>query len=180
MKKRIGVITDSNVLYNKIRLLLIRDVETVLVKDKSGAEGCCTVLGDVSSPLSHEIPCILLGDGGALPLPFRHSELLALIGGNNEEEAIVLLDSKRGARVLGENIKLTELEHKLLCVLLSRDGFVSREELLQTVWDGECDDGIVNVYVYYLRKKIEKSGNKIIISSRNEGYKIDEKYRRKR
>ena len=40
----------------------------------------------------------------------------------------------------------------------------------------DADGGILNVYVHYLREKLEKRGEKIIISSRKSGYKIDEKY----
>ena len=39
-----------------------------------------------------------------------------------------------------------------------------------------ADEGVLNVYVHYLREKLERGGEKIIISSRGLGYKIDEKY----
>ena len=88
-----------------------------------------------------------------------------------------MANDKRCAYLFGEEIRLTEVEYKLLGKLLSTcPEFVSREELLATVWGGECDTGVVNVYIYYLRQKLEKSGNKVIISSRSYGYKIDEKY----
>ena len=57
----------------------------------------------------------------------------------------------------------------------AQGGFVSREEILREIWDNCADAGVINVYVHYLREKIEH-GEKIIISSRNNGYKIDEKY----
>ena len=53
--------------------------------------------------------------------------------------------------------------------------FVSREEILSQVWNGDADCGIINVYIHYLREKIEH-GEKIILSSRKQGYCIDEKY----
>ena len=34
----------------------------------------------------------------------------------------------------------------------------------------------MNVYIHYLREKLEADGEKIILSSRSHGYKIDEKY----
>ena len=51
-----------------------------------------------------------------------------------------------------------------------------REEILSTVWGGEADSGVINVYIHYLREKLEVCGEKIILSSRKCGYKIDEKY----
>ena len=71
------------------------------------------------------------------------------------------------------------MEYKLLDVILSADGYVSKDAILRTVWGNGYDEGVVNVYIYYLRRKLEKDGRRVIISSRNEGYKIDEKYRRK-
>jgi hypothetical protein len=183
MKMRIGVLTDSSNLYNKIRLLLRKEYEVVMLTDAESS-GCSLILRDIESfPNAAGAPELLLGDGCDVPLPFRHEELLEAVASalsdTDEDTAITLFDNGKGARVLGEDIKLTELEFKLLKRLLSSDGFVSKDEVLKSVWDCECDAGIVNVYVYYLRKKIEKSANKIIISSRNGGYKIDEKYRRK-
>ena len=61
-------------------------------------------------------------------------------------------------------------------LLCSADGeFVSREEILHSVWSGDADPGIINVYVHYLREKLE-DGEKIIVSSRKNGYKIDGRY----
>ena len=34
----------------------------------------------------------------------------------------------------------------------------------------------MNVYVHYLREKLEYNGEKVIISSRKNGYKIDERF----
>ena len=77
----------------------------------------------------------------------------------------------------GEVIKLTEVEHALFLALMKRGGeFASREDILREVWGSEADEGIINVYVHYLREKLEKSGEKIIVSSRKLGYKIDGKY----
>ena len=55
-----------------------------------------------------------------------------------------------------------------------RGEYVSREELLSRIWQNKTDKGILNVYIHYLREKLEKGGERIIISSRNLGYKINE------
>ena len=77
----------------------------------------------------------------------------------------------------GRKIKLTELEYGLLSILMSKKGqSFGKEELLGRLWGEGVDLGVVNVYVHYLREKLEAGGEKVIISSRGAGYKINEKY----
>ena len=77
----------------------------------------------------------------------------------------------------GKEIKLTEVEASLLGRLISASGeFVSRGELLRGVWGDSADGGVLNVYIHYLREKLEVCGEKIILSSRSAGYGIDKKY----
>ena len=64
---------------------------------------------------------------------------------------------------------------KLLALLLAKDGYTSREEIAKKVW-GDASDGLINIYVHYLREKLEIGGEKIILSSRKGGYRIDKKY----
>ena len=47
---------------------------------------------------------------------------------------------------------------------------------MKTVWGDGADGGVLNVYIHYLREKLEAGGEKIILSSRKQGYKIVEKY----
>ena len=178
--KRIGVISKNPLVYNKIRLLL-RDTAAV-EEFKAEANGAYTlVIADIDSADKPDFECVTLGRGGDLPLPFRHEDMIALVTGTEgEAERFLSLSADgRHAYISGEEIKLTEVEYKLLEVILKADGFVSKEQILDTVWGDGYDLGVVNVYVHYLRRKLEKGGNKVIISSRNEGYRIDEKYRRK-
>lgn len=180
MKKRVGVITADDVLYNKIRLLL-RECAVVTRTDADAhLDGFELIFSDVHSLTSRSASTVLIGEGGDLPYSFRHEALLEyLTDGGDARECLVL--SKDGQTVhFGEaSIKLTDQEYKLLAALLSGEGYVSKRELLTTVWGEGVDEGVVNVYVYYLRKKLERDGKRVIVSSRNEGYKIDEKYRRK-
>ena len=111
-----------------------------------------------------------------LSLPFPISALDRLV---NDSGAPMLTasDSEKCAILRGEAIRLTEVEYALFSALIKRGGkFVSREDILEEVWGNEADSGIINVYVHYLREKLEKEGEKIIVSSRKMGYKIDEKY----
>lgn len=180
MRKLIGVMTEDRVLYNKIRLLL-RDGYTVERIGKGDAtEQYALVLADVRLCVP-DSPCLTVGEGCDVPLIFRHEELIELVEGASEltPEPLVLLGDGRQVSLFGERIRLTEVEYKLLEAILGSDGFVSKRELLLAVWGEGYDEGVVNVYVHYLRRKLEKSGNKIIISSRGGGYGIDEKYRRR-
>lgn len=177
MKKHVGVITDDKVLYNKIRLLL-RDVANVtLARADEGMGGYDLLLTDT---VTENPDAVLIGEGGALPRLFKHEELFALLDRSGEADiCLSLIPATHGAYVFGEAVKLTEVEYKLLEVILASDGFVSKEELLERVWGEGYDLGVVNVYVHYLRRKLERDGKRVIVSSRNEGYKIDERYRRK-
>lgn len=180
MKKHVGIITNDSILLTKIKLLL-REVANVSVADHGdSADMYDALLVDRRSIEMEKPGAVILGEGGALPLSFRHEQLLHLISsGKGESDGITLFPATHEVYLSGESTKLTDVEYKLLDVILSADGFISKQEILRTVWGDGYDEGVVNVYVHYLRKKLEKDGTKVIISSRNEGYKIDEKYRRK-
>ena len=179
MKKHVGVITSDLILYNKIRLLLRDTANVTLAAAEEGADRYDVLFCDVEST-GTKAGAIMIGDGCSIPRAFRHEELLDALEHSGEPEACISLSATSNeAYVLGETIKLTEVEYKLLDVILASDGFVSKEALLKSVWGEGYDLGVVNVYVHYLRRKLEKDGKKVIISSRNEGYKISENYRRK-
>ena len=180
--KRIGVISGSPHVYNKIRLLLRGIAEVERVGANCAPEAYALIFADTESAELPGFPCVTLGEGCDIPLPFRHEDILGAVMGTGEEQdaALTLSADKRRAYLAGEEIRLTEVEYKLLDCLLNAEGFVSREELLREVWGEGFDAGVVNVYVCYLRRKLEKDGRKIIVSSRNVGYKIDEKYGRKK
>ena len=110
-----------------------------------------------------------------LPLPCAFDEILSAVNRAPSESADLIL-TDRAVYLRGEKIKLTELEYSLLQLLADTKGdFVSREQILEQIWQNDADEGIINVYIHYLRRKLEK-GEKIILSSRQHGYKIDGKY----
>ena len=55
-----------------------------------------------------------------------------------------------------KEVKLTNLEFRVLQILMSRPGYVfSTEEIIQTVWGDEGDAVLLKNVVYRLRKKLE-------------------------
>lgn len=73
-------------------------------------------------------------------------------------------------------IKLSPKEFDLLSLLLRRGGStVSRQELLRECWGHEMegDSNLVDVYVNYLRKKVDfPEDEKLIYTVRGEGYRM--------
>ena len=140
-------------------------------------------------------------DAGAddyLPKPFAFPELLArtraltrrphTTGGGAGDGTIlksgdVTLDPVRHVvRHGGEVVDLTAKEFALLATLLQRPGQVfTRSVLLDTVWGGspEVYTNVVDLYVSYLRKKLDRDGEPSHIRTvRGVGYTWDEQGRR--
>ena len=112
-----------------------------------------------------------------IKIPFSLDILDKLFLQSENEPALRLLPDERCAYLNGEKIRLTEVEYHLMSELFSACGeYKSRDELLFSVWGRDADPGVLNVYVHYLREKLERRGEKIILSSRKCGYKISEKY----
>ena len=175
--KKIGVFTDNEYLFQKIKLELLSLAEVILLSEDDGSKDCDIVLCDADNPRYEKKTGLKMKrENGDISLPFRIGALLSLL--NGKKEAYITLSAEEKAVKIGtEKIKLTELEYALFELLYSKKGaFVSREEILDAVWNGRADKGIINVYVHYLREKLERGGEKIILSSRNYGYKISEKY----
>ncbi|MEO1003425.1 MAG: response regulator transcription factor [Cyanobacteria bacterium J06638_7] len=99
---------------------------------------------------------------GGLPSPLLQVADLSLNPGSREV--------KRGSRVLA----LTMREYQLLLLLLERrDSVVSRELILRQVWsdDRGMTSNVIEVYVRYLRQKLEQGGEaRLIHTVRGQGY----------
>ncbi|MDR4988268.1 MAG: response regulator transcription factor [Bacteroidales bacterium] len=68
-----------------------------------------------------------------------------------------------------QDIKLTPKEFKLLLYMLqNRERVISRAELSENVWDTHFDTGtnFIDVYINYLRKKIDKPFDKKLIHTK--------------
>jgi DNA-binding response OmpR family regulator len=76
----------------------------------------------------------------------------------------------------GETVDLTAKEFALLATLLQRPGQVfTRSVLLDTVWGGspEVYANVVDLYVSYLRKKLDRDGGSHIRTVRGVGYTFE-------
>ena len=172
-RKKICVITKDAYLLQKIKLEL-SDCEIVCEPT-----GDALIIADIDTATapsgalraSRATPC-------DLPLPLRLGAIRELLAKREEGSALItLLPDDRGVMLRGRRIRLTEVEYALFALLYERMGdFVTREEILDKVWQGERDEGVINVYVHYLREKLECEGEKIILSSRKAGYAIDKKF----
>ena len=91
---------------------------------------------------------------------------------------VTLNESSREVLVSERAVELTKREFDLLCFLLRNKGLVlSRDTLLEKIWgyDYAGETNVVDVYVRYLRQKLEEPfGIKIIHTIRGVGYVVRE------
>lgn len=127
-----------------------------------------------------------LGADDYMIKPFSYRELVARIrarlrGNANEVERVVRVGDftlNSGAHEIKYNDKLLELsltEYKLLEYLLENKGLVSsKSKILDKVWgyDFYGDENVVEVYIRYLRNKINDNDHKVIQTVRGVGYKV--------
>jgi len=89
---------------------------------------------------------------------------------------ITLDPARRRVHQAGVEVELTRREYGLLEFLLRNKGIVvSKAEILTGVWDThyDGDDNIVEVYVSYLRKKIDAPfGSRSLETVRGVGYRL--------
>ena len=172
---RLLFLTEDKYLYRKAELELSGKAQ--LSSDPSLPFDLAIV--DIRTHSAEGLHCaVTVADGDKnsnLKLPLRRGELLSVIDGRGGARLSLLPESK-SAIIDGRTVKLTSHEYSLLSVLISGKGdFISRERIASEVWD-DAGDGLINVYVHYLREKLETVDEKIIISSRKLGYKINKVY----
>ena len=130
-----------------------------------------------------------LGADDYISKPFRIAEVLARVaavlrrtaeqGAKNQEprlisndcivfEGIVVNKADMSLKVDDEAVVMTRKEIELLCYLLTHRGqILSREHLLENVWDsnGFVLERTVDVHITHLRKKLGQYGKRIVTKS---------------
>lgn len=130
-----------------------------------------------------------LGADDYIPKPFRPRELVSRIKnilrltgsiGAVIQLGDVTVDTIKGTALRnGKDLYLSALEYRLLLTFINNRGAVlSRNQLLESIWDvaGEfVNDNTLTVYIKRLRDKIEKDPQNpsIIKTVRGIGYRVD-------
>lgn len=161
--------------------------ETLCVEIKRDFTELPVIIITAKASMGDKLAAFKGGADDYITKPFDTEELIARINArlNNKDNSITLtiadltlnkntIQVSRG----GKNIELTPQEFKLLEILLLNQGKVlSREMLLNKIWPDAFDvqSQVVDVYISYLRKKIDADfKKKLIKSSRGFGYCIKE------
>ena len=84
-------------------------------------------------------------------------------------------DTAHQVRRAGELVDLSPTEYRLLRYLLANaERVLSKAQILDQVWeyDFDGDASVVETYVFYLRRKLDRSGLKLIHTVRGVGYTL--------
>lgn len=109
---------------------------------------------------------------GTLPRDYALGDAAALVTKAGAPGLSIDPDGKC-AVLCGERIKLTDIEYKIYSLLFSaKGGYVPGEEIIDSVWGDDGSRGRLNVYIHYLREKLERYGRRVISSSRGGGYAL--------
>jgi DNA-binding response OmpR family regulator len=141
-----------------------------------------------NSSVEDKIKQLNIGADDYLTKPFDAGELLARIKARLRTKLPGEMKIKIGDLELdpvkievkraGKRIELTPQEFKLLEYLMNNEGAVlSRETILNRIWQysPDIESRVVDVYVGYLRKKIDAQGKHPLIHSvRGFGYSVHE------
>ena len=186
----------ERILQEKYNLVLL----DVMLPEMDGMEICKRVreVSDVPiimltarDEVRDKVEGLDLGANDYVTKPFDTQELLARIRGTlrrhtervrEAEETryvvknMILYPERYEVTVKGQPVELTHKEYELLKYLVeNKRNVLSRDQILQTVWgyDYIGDTNVVDVYISYLRSKIDdKFGEKYIYTTRGVGYAV--------
>jgi len=156
---------------------------------KLRAEKCSTpiIVLTVLNELNDKLELFNLGVDDYLIKPFALSELLARLRallrrprsirgeilkvGDLELDSDKFLVTKKGLRVPMSSREFSLLEY----LMINKGKFLSRQTILEKVWDENADpfSNTVEVHIMNIRKKLETDREHYIFTASNRGYKID-------
>ncbi len=177
----------------------------VTLPDGNGFELCRQIRSQCETPIifltarDEEVNVVMGLDLGAddyVTKPFRVRELVSRIKSvlRRYQQAqptpvqelhlgdVTIYPSEARVVKLDQDILLTTIEYKLLLTLVSHKGqILSREQILEGIWDVAGDfvnDNTLTVYIKRLREKIEDhpSDPKLIRTVRGLGYRAGDRY----
>ncbi|QQG43777.1 MAG: response regulator transcription factor [Candidatus Daviesbacteria bacterium] len=163
--------------------------ETVIIEARKKHPDLPIIVLTAKDSPSDVIQGLELGADDYMSKPFVATELLARIrvqlrGKSNNNRSLMKvgdleLDSEKlEVKRKGKLIQLTPQEFKLLQYLMTNQGrILTREMILNRVWlySPDIETRVVDVYMGYLRKKIDNGfDQKLIHSIRGFGYTIKE------
>ena len=171
----------------------------IMLPELSGMEVCRRIRQESNVPVimltakgdvTDKVAGLDMGANDYMTKPFAIEELLARIrvalkahtGASNHTEKQVTYGkltvdlATRQVSFGGEPLTLTKKEFDLLAFMLkNKNRAIPREELLSAVWDYDYagDTNVVDVYVRYLRQKVEEPlGVRLIETVRGVGYMV--------
>lgn len=176
----------------------------IALPDGEGYEICKTIKEKENSPVifltaKDEETDIVQGlDMGAddyVVKPFRTRELISRINSvlrryqkntscENQIKCQNILIDNNTAKVYknGKEVILTSLEYKILLMLFNNKNIlVTREQILDKIWDvagNFVNDNTLTVYIKRIREKIDDKDGKIIQTVRGIGYMVIDQFER--
>lgn len=172
----------------------------VMLPDGNGFNICSKIRKSSKAPIifltacDDEVHTVLALEQGAddyIAKPFRIRELLARMkavlrrtGDGMAVQSIILIGDKKLDISTGKlyrddvNIELTAMEYRLLlCLVNNRGQTLSRQQLLNDIWDVAGDfvnDNTLTVYIKRLREKLgDHEGRPLIQTVRGIGYRLE-------
>lgn len=161
--------------------------ESVCLEIRKSYPGVRVIILTAKDTTTDIIQGLNLGADDYVTKPFIADELLARIQArlrnSNNDSKLKISDLELDTNTLevkraGKQVRLTPQEYKLLEYLMNNKGrILTRDMILNRIWPSSYDieTRVVDVYMGYLRKKIDgEAKKKLIQSARGFGYMIKE------
>lgn len=168
-------------------MLPVMDGLTLLSKLRAKKVRVPVLMLTARGTMADKVKGLDTGADDYLVKPFEFPELIsrlkAIIRRNRgEASSIISVDdltidmNSREVKRNNRKIKLSSREYNILLhLVLNKERVISRSSLTEHIYDidFDLDSNIIDVYINYLRNKIDKgSGKKLIHTVRGEGYMI--------